>query len=186
MLVPLLELIEDAKTSVDELMAEAARSFIERLLMLSAQEVAGARRPGVAGDRDEGKGGLGHLVIKFFAPDARQKKARTNLGKDAGQREWRRERHQVGREEGGVKSTSLGKNADWGTRAVTISEIVTAPSESRSMSGIRSTGTPLAAHWDTADSETPKCSATDVMRPRPFLSHASNCIVTALYRRLKF
>ena len=33
-LVPLLELIEDARTSVDELMAEAARSFIERLLML--------------------------------------------------------------------------------------------------------------------------------------------------------
>jgi hypothetical protein len=33
---------------VDELMTEAARGFVERLLMLSAQEVAGAKHPGRA------------------------------------------------------------------------------------------------------------------------------------------
>jgi putative transposase len=47
-LLPLLELIEDAQLSVDELMTEAARSFVERLLTLSAQEVAGAKHPGQA------------------------------------------------------------------------------------------------------------------------------------------
>lgn len=45
-LLPLLELIEDARASVDELMMEAARSFVEQLLVLSAQEVAGAKHPG--------------------------------------------------------------------------------------------------------------------------------------------
>jgi len=47
-LLPLLELIEDAQSSVDELMTEAARGFVERLLMLSAQEVAGPKHPGQA------------------------------------------------------------------------------------------------------------------------------------------
>jgi putative transposase len=47
-LLPWLELIEDAQSSVDELIAEAARSFVERLLTLSAQEVAGAKHPGQA------------------------------------------------------------------------------------------------------------------------------------------
>ena len=45
-LLPLLELVEDAKASIDELMSDAARSFVEQLLVLSAQEVAGTRHPG--------------------------------------------------------------------------------------------------------------------------------------------
>ena len=45
-LLPLLELIETARTSIDELMSEAARGFVEELLVLSAQEVAGAKHPG--------------------------------------------------------------------------------------------------------------------------------------------
>ena len=45
-LLPLLELIVDAKASIDELMSDAARSFVEQLLVLSAQEVAGTRHPG--------------------------------------------------------------------------------------------------------------------------------------------
>lgn len=45
-LLPLLELVEDARTSIDELMSEAARGFVEQLLVLSAQEVAGAKHPG--------------------------------------------------------------------------------------------------------------------------------------------
>lgn len=45
-LLPLLELVKDAKASVDELMMGAARQFIEQLLVISAQEVAGAKHPG--------------------------------------------------------------------------------------------------------------------------------------------
>jgi putative transposase len=47
-LLPMLELIEDARASIDELMAESARVFVEQLLVLSAIEVAGERRPGKA------------------------------------------------------------------------------------------------------------------------------------------
>ena len=45
-LLPILELIENARTSIDELMSEAARGFVEQLLVLSAQEVAGAKHLG--------------------------------------------------------------------------------------------------------------------------------------------
>jgi len=47
-LLPLLELVQDARASIDELMNEAARTFVEQLLEISAQEVAGARQPGKA------------------------------------------------------------------------------------------------------------------------------------------
>jgi hypothetical protein len=43
---PILELVEDARASIDELMNGAARGFVEQLLMLSAQEVAEAKHPG--------------------------------------------------------------------------------------------------------------------------------------------
>ena len=45
-LLPMLELIENARASIDELMNGAARGFVEQLLVLSAQEVAGAKHPG--------------------------------------------------------------------------------------------------------------------------------------------
>ncbi len=45
-LLPLLELVQDAQASIDELMSEAARTFVEQLLVLSAQEVAGQKHPG--------------------------------------------------------------------------------------------------------------------------------------------
>ena len=44
----MLELIEDARASFDELMSEAARTFVEQLLVLSAEEVAGGKHPGKA------------------------------------------------------------------------------------------------------------------------------------------
>ena len=47
-LLPMLALIEDARASVDELMSEAARTFVEQLLVLSAGEVAGGKHPGKA------------------------------------------------------------------------------------------------------------------------------------------
>ena len=48
LLAPLLTLVQDARASIDELMNETARGFVEQLLVLSAQEVAGDQRPGRA------------------------------------------------------------------------------------------------------------------------------------------
>ena len=48
-LLPMLELIEKAQVSIDQLMHEAACGLVEQLLMLSAQEVAGAKQRGRAG-----------------------------------------------------------------------------------------------------------------------------------------
>lgn len=48
-LLPMLELLEGAKASIDELMHEAAVGVIERLLELSAQELAGVKQRGRAG-----------------------------------------------------------------------------------------------------------------------------------------
>jgi transposase-like protein len=48
-LLPMLELIENAQATIDELAGEAARALIEQLLMLSAQELAGAKHQGRAG-----------------------------------------------------------------------------------------------------------------------------------------
>ena len=45
-LLPLLELVQDARASIDELMSDAGRHFVEQLLVLSAQEVAGRKHPG--------------------------------------------------------------------------------------------------------------------------------------------
>jgi hypothetical protein len=45
-LSPLLSLVEDAKASIDESMSDAARTFIEQLLILSAVEVAGSKHLG--------------------------------------------------------------------------------------------------------------------------------------------
>jgi len=48
-LLPMLELIEHAQATVDELISDAARVLIEQLLQLSAQEVAGVKHQGRAG-----------------------------------------------------------------------------------------------------------------------------------------
>ena len=45
-LLPMLELLEGAKASIDELMHDAAVGLVEQLLVLSAQELAGAKRRG--------------------------------------------------------------------------------------------------------------------------------------------
>lgn len=44
----MLELIEDARASADELMADAARGFVEQLPVHWARERAGAKHPGRA------------------------------------------------------------------------------------------------------------------------------------------
>jgi putative transposase len=48
-LLPMLELIEGAQASIDELMHETAVAMVEQLLMLSAQELAGVKRRGREG-----------------------------------------------------------------------------------------------------------------------------------------
>jgi putative transposase len=45
-LLPMLELLEGAKASIDELMHESAVALVEQLLVLSAQELAGAKQRG--------------------------------------------------------------------------------------------------------------------------------------------
>ena len=45
-LLPLLELLEGAKASIDELMHDSAVALVEQLLVLSAQELAGAKQRG--------------------------------------------------------------------------------------------------------------------------------------------
>ena len=45
-LLPMLELLEDAQASIDELMHETAVALVEQLLVLSAQELAGAKQRG--------------------------------------------------------------------------------------------------------------------------------------------
>ena len=45
-LLPLLELVQDARASIDELMQDAARTFTEQLLVVSATEVAGGKHAG--------------------------------------------------------------------------------------------------------------------------------------------
>lgn len=45
-LLPLLDLVHNARASIDELMNDAARCFVEQLLLCSAQEIAGAKHPG--------------------------------------------------------------------------------------------------------------------------------------------
>ena len=45
-LLPMLELLEGAKASIDELMHETAVALVEQLLVLSAQELAGAKQRG--------------------------------------------------------------------------------------------------------------------------------------------
>jgi putative transposase len=48
-LLPLVELVEQARLAVDDVIHELGRKTIETILDLSAQEVAGARAPGKAG-----------------------------------------------------------------------------------------------------------------------------------------
>lgn len=48
-LLPMLELLENAQASIDELMNEAARGVVEELLLASASKIAGAKHRGKAG-----------------------------------------------------------------------------------------------------------------------------------------
>jgi len=49
LLLPMLDLIQNTRTSIDELMYDAGRSLVEQLLVISATEVAGDKHPGRKG-----------------------------------------------------------------------------------------------------------------------------------------
>ena len=76
-LLPLLELVRDAKASVDELMMGAARQFIEQLLVISAQQVAGEKHPGRRGSevrwhgKQAGRIGLAERKLSIERPRLR-------------------------------------------------------------------------------------------------------------------
>jgi len=83
-LLPLLELIEDAQSSVDELMTEAARGFVERLLTLSAQEVAGPKHPGQAASEVRWHGQQrGRIVLAERKLSVMRPRLRSKAGKGA-------------------------------------------------------------------------------------------------------
>ena len=48
-LLPMLELLENAQASIDELMNEAARAVVEELLLASASKIAGDKHRGKVG-----------------------------------------------------------------------------------------------------------------------------------------
>ncbi len=53
-LLPMLDLIQNTRASIDELMHEAGRSLVEQLLVISATEVAGEKHPGPEAARSAG------------------------------------------------------------------------------------------------------------------------------------
>ena len=53
-LLPLLELVTQARVAVDEVIGSVGRKTIETILTLSAEQVAGARTPGKSSGRSAG------------------------------------------------------------------------------------------------------------------------------------
>jgi putative transposase len=79
-LLPLVELITQARVAVDEVIGSIGRQTIETILTLSAQEVAGARTPGKAtGDirwhgSQSGRVMLADRQVKVKRPRLRHKR----------------------------------------------------------------------------------------------------------------
>ena len=64
LLLPMLDLIQNTRASIDELMHEAGRSLVEQLLVISATEVAGEKHPGRRGSEIRWHGSQqGHIVM---------------------------------------------------------------------------------------------------------------------------
>lgn len=79
LLLPLIELITDARMAVDQVISSVGRKTIETILMLSAEQLAGARTPGkVSGDirwhgSQEGRVALADRQLKVKRPRLRHK-----------------------------------------------------------------------------------------------------------------
>ena len=87
-LLPMLELIEDAQASIDELMNDAARTLIEQLLLISAQERAGEKHRGRAGG-EIGWHGMqrGRIELAERGLTVNRPRLRTKAGAAEGSRE---------------------------------------------------------------------------------------------------
>lgn len=83
--LPLLSMIGQAQLSIDDLLGQLSRSFLEQLLVLSAQSVAGAKHPGrQSGDvRWHGAQGgvvaLGHSKLQLKRPRLRSAKGEVEV-----------------------------------------------------------------------------------------------------------
>ena len=83
--LPLLSMIGQAQVSIDDLLGQLSRSFLEQLLVLSAQSVAGAKHPGrQSGDvRWHGAQGgvvaLGHSKLQLKRPRLRSAKGEVEV-----------------------------------------------------------------------------------------------------------
>ena len=79
LLLPMLELIEQAEMAVDELIDVAGRATIEAVLTLSAKELAGSKHPGKAGrdigwhGRQDGVVSLAERKLRVSKPRLRRK-----------------------------------------------------------------------------------------------------------------
>jgi hypothetical protein len=70
-LLPMLELLEGAKASIDELTHDSAVALVEQLLVLSAQQLAGTKQRGRAGSAVLWHGFLRGVGLVARSPAAR-------------------------------------------------------------------------------------------------------------------
>ena len=80
MLLPLVDLITEARLAVDEVIDRAGRGLIETILTLSAEQVAGAKTPGKASGevrwhgRQKGRVRLADRQLRVTRPRLRRKR----------------------------------------------------------------------------------------------------------------
>ena len=85
MLLPLLDLVQNTRTSINELMHDAGRSLIEQLLVLSAMEVAGDKHPGrAAGDVRWHGSQQGRVVMDERKLNVKRPRLRNKAGAEVG------------------------------------------------------------------------------------------------------
>ena len=87
-LLPMVQLIEQAEMAVDELIGVAGRATLEAVLQMSAQEVAGPKHPGKAGG-PIGWHGQQDGVISLSDRKIRVRKPRLRRKVRATTRRWR-------------------------------------------------------------------------------------------------
>jgi transposase-like protein len=85
LLLPMLELVEQAEMAIDELIDVMGRATVEAVLLMSAEEIAGPRRPGKKGGevrwhgRQDGVVALSERKLRVSKPRLRKKGKGKNL-----------------------------------------------------------------------------------------------------------
>lgn len=83
MLLPLLDMIQNTRASINELMHEAGRSLVEQLLVLSAMEVAGGKHPGRSASDVRWHGSQrGRIVMEERKLNVTRPRLRSKAGKE--------------------------------------------------------------------------------------------------------